>query len=191
MKMQSLQPVEFLQWALPRLGLRWSGFKKVRRQVTKRIARRIETLQLPDFGAYRRHLETHPQEWPLLDGFCRITISRFYRDRHLFGLLAREGLPESAGLFRSRSERRLLCWSAGCGAGEEAYTLVLIGALQLSQQPGSKRLLCPEQSQGASPVLARHRLFRGGRALLHQAGLSPEGEMECAGFTRCSAGRSL
>jgi hypothetical protein len=28
--------VVFLQWALPRLGLRWQGFRKVRRQVCRR-----------------------------------------------------------------------------------------------------------------------------------------------------------
>jgi len=134
MRTQAAQSVEFLQWVLPCLGLRWLGFRRVRRQVIKRIARRIETLQLPDFDAYRRYLKSHQQEWPLLDGFCRITISRFYRDRPIFDILAQEGLPELVGLCRSRSERRLLCWSAGCGAGEEAYTLVLIWVLHLALQ---------------------------------------------------------
>lgn len=130
MRTQDVQSVEFLQWALPRLGLRWPGFRKVRRQVVKRIGRRIEALQLKDIDAYRRYLEAHEQEWPLLDNFCRITISRFYRDRRLFDVLAREALPELAGRCRSRGERRLRCWSAGCGAGEEAYTLALIWELQ-------------------------------------------------------------
>jgi hypothetical protein len=49
--------VALLQWALPRMGMRWPGFRKVRRQVCKRIARRIADLGLPDLAAYRAHLE--------------------------------------------------------------------------------------------------------------------------------------
>ena len=52
--------VEFLQWALPKLGMRWSGFRKVRRQVCRRIERRRRELGLPSMGAYRDFLETHP-----------------------------------------------------------------------------------------------------------------------------------
>ncbi|MGX2039536.1 CheR family methyltransferase [Methylocaldum sp. MU1018] len=129
-----IQWADFLQWALPRLELRWPGFRKVRRQVIKRIARRIEELQLGDVGGYRRYLEVRADEWSRLDGFCRITISRFYRDRRIFDILACNGLPELIRLCRARGERRLLCWSAGCGAGEEAYTLVLIWALRIAPQ---------------------------------------------------------
>ena len=51
--------VEFLQWALPQLGLRWPGFRKVRRQVHKRIARRLSELSLTRLSDYRHYLETH------------------------------------------------------------------------------------------------------------------------------------
>jgi hypothetical protein len=59
--------VEFLQWALPRLGLRWSGFRKVRRQVCRRVRRRLDELELADLDTYRAHLEAHPEEWALFD----------------------------------------------------------------------------------------------------------------------------
>jgi chemotaxis protein methyltransferase CheR len=131
---QEAKWVDFLQWALPRLELRWPGFRKVRRQVIRRIARRMAELQMDDLDAYRRHLETHAEEWPRLDSFCRITISRFYRDRRVFDILARDGLPELIRLCRTRGERRIRGWSAGCGAGEEAYTLTLIWALQIAPQ---------------------------------------------------------
>lgn len=129
MRMHNTQAVEFLQWALPRLGLRWPGFRKVWRQVIKRTMRRIRALQLEDIDSYRSYLEAQQEEWKLLDSFCRITISRFYRDRRIFDVLAVEGLPELMDRCRTRGDRRLRCWSAGCGAGEEAYTLVLIWAL--------------------------------------------------------------
>ena len=53
----------FLQWALPRLGMRWLGFRKVRGQVCKRVRRRLKNLGLDGFAAYRAYLETHDDEW--------------------------------------------------------------------------------------------------------------------------------
>ncbi|HEY7654602.1 MAG TPA: hypothetical protein VIG07_17435, partial [Methylomirabilota bacterium] len=63
--------IQFLQWCLPRLGLRWPGFRKVRKRVYKRIARRIQELGLSGLSAYRSHLDTDAGEWAILDGLCR------------------------------------------------------------------------------------------------------------------------
>lgn len=75
--MKDTECVEFLQWALPRLHMRWQGFRKVRGQVCKRIGRRIRELNLGEGADYRTYLESHPAEWSVLDDLCRITISRF------------------------------------------------------------------------------------------------------------------
>ena len=83
--------VEFLQWALPRLRMRWAGFRKVRGQVCKRIGRRLKELGLGDIDAYRSYLDKHSEEWEILDGLCRITISRFHRDRKVFECLRDSG----------------------------------------------------------------------------------------------------
>jgi chemotaxis protein methyltransferase CheR len=118
---------DFLQWALPQLRLRWHGFRKVRRQVCRRIAGRIRELGLPGFEAYRAHLEAAPGEWERLDALCHVTISRFYRDRGVFDYLVRVVLPELA-----RQTATLEVWSAGCASGEEAYTLALVWQLELA-----------------------------------------------------------
>jgi chemotaxis protein methyltransferase CheR len=117
--------VAFLQWALPRLGLRWAGFRRVRRQVCRRIRRRLAALGLDGLAAYRAHLESHPGEWGALDAFCRIPISRFYRDRAVFEALARLVLPELARAARERGAAEIRAWSAGCASGEEPYSLSL------------------------------------------------------------------
>ena len=103
----------FLQWALPRLRLRWPGFRKVRRQPCKLIKRRIRELGLEGFGAYRQYLEEQPEEWELLDRFCRITISRFYRGQGVFNTIKDIILPELAQA-ATASGAPLRCWSAGC-----------------------------------------------------------------------------
>ncbi|MHC4818981.1 MAG: CheR family methyltransferase [Planctomycetota bacterium] len=124
--MKDTECVRFLQWALPRMRLRWRGFRKVRRQVGKRLGRRLAELGLRDLEAYRARLASDPgdAEWKVLDGFCRIPISRFYRDRAVFDHLFQEVLPALA-----RRHGEVACWSAGCASGEEPYTLAIAARL--------------------------------------------------------------
>lgn len=122
------QCVAFLQWALPRLGMRWPGFRQVRRQVCRRLRHRLGELGLPDLTAYRAHLAAHPAEWRELDARCRITISRFCRDR-VFCALGQRVLPALARRAAASGRKRVRAWSVGCASGEEVYTLVLIWRL--------------------------------------------------------------
>ncbi len=133
--------VTFLQWALPRLQMRWPGFRKVRKQVCKRIERRRKALNLPDVAAYKVYLEKQPEEWPRLDSFCRISISRFYRDRAVFDHLRREVWPTLARTILKQGETECRCWSIGCASGEEPYTLSLIWHLTLKAD--FPTLTCP------------------------------------------------
>lgn len=126
--------VAFLQWALPRLGLRWTGFRKVRRQVVRRIVRRLGELGLADLDTYRAYLETHPEEWRRLDLLCRVTISRFYRDRGVFWSLREHVLPALAEAARRRGGMTPRAWCAGSASGEEPYSLRL--AWDLDVGPG-------------------------------------------------------
>jgi chemotaxis protein methyltransferase CheR len=132
--MNDSQCVAFLQWALPRIGLRWAGFRKVRGQVCSRARRRARELGLPDLSAYRAYLEAHPAEWALLDGLTCITISRFYRDRGTFAFLAQAVLPALAIQAARRDSNRLEVWSIGCASGEEPYTVAIIWELELARR---------------------------------------------------------
>ena len=132
--MKNEQCVRFLQWALPQLGMRWPGFRKVRNQVCKHVDRHIQGLGLPSVEAYQAYLEEHPDEWERLDSLCRITISRFCRDKEVFALLAEEVLPSLVRGVRERGDSRLRIWSAGCGSGEEPYTLAVLWAIELQSQ---------------------------------------------------------
>jgi chemotaxis protein methyltransferase CheR len=123
--------VQFLQWALPQIRMRWPGFRKVRGQVCKRLQRRIQRLGLEGEKEYRQFLAQHPEEWQTLDSLTRVTISRFYRDRMMFAYLAQVVLPALARQTLSRGADCLKVWSAGAGAGEEPYTVAMIWRLQL------------------------------------------------------------
>jgi chemotaxis protein methyltransferase CheR len=112
--------------------MRWPGFRKVRRQVCRRVERRFWELGLPGFDAYRAYLEGDPAEWGQLDELCHVTVSRFYRDRAVFDFLGQTVLPALAR--RARDEGTPLeAWSAGCASGEEAYTLALLWRLAVAR----------------------------------------------------------
>ena len=118
--------IQFLQSSLPRLRMRWQGFRKVRGQVCKRIDRRLRELGLTHIAVYRSFLENSADEWAVLDSLCRVTISRFYRDREVFRFLEQVVLVKLSEEVIAQGDKELRCWSIGCASGEEPYTLAVL-----------------------------------------------------------------
>jgi chemotaxis protein methyltransferase CheR len=118
----------FLQWALPRRGFAWRGFRRVRRQVVRRIVARLDALHLDGPAAYRAYLEANPAEWAVFDALCRVTISRFFRDRGVYAALERE----LDGIAASIACGELRIWSAGCANGEEPYSIAILWHARLA-----------------------------------------------------------
>ena len=132
--MQDGECVVLLQWMLPALGLRWAGFRRVRKQVCKRISRRLTELGLQRVEDYRQYLGTHPDEWRVVDSLCTVTITRFYRDKGVFAYLGSTVLPELGARARRTGRTELLAWSAGCGSGEEPYSLALVWHFEIGDK---------------------------------------------------------
>jgi chemotaxis protein methyltransferase CheR len=124
--MEDNRCVQLLQYVLPQMRMQWRGFRKVRNQVCKRIHHRINELHLVDAESYLDYLQTHPDEWPVLDHACRVTVSRFYRDKIVLEHVQKEVLPALALAATDKGATALHGWSAGCAMGEEAYSLLLI-----------------------------------------------------------------
>lgn len=120
-----------LQWALPHLNHRWEGYRRVRRQVCKRLAARIDALGLADMPAYCRRLEEDPAEWTALCATLRVTVSHFFRNRGMFHALAQSILPALAELALKKDEKTFRVWSAGCASGEEPYSVSLLWSFDL------------------------------------------------------------
>jgi chemotaxis protein methyltransferase CheR len=174
--------IDFLKWALPQLGLRWPGYRKVRRLVAKRLNRRLAELGLADLAAYRAFLTEHPSEWARLDAMCRIPISRFYRDRGVFDAIGRQLLPAAAAMASTRGDDAVACWSAGCASGEEPYTLMLVWRFCVADRwPGfSFRVIATDAEE---TMIARAKAACYGRSSLEDL---PEEWRERA-FARCGA----
>ena len=130
--MDDRQCVRFLQWALPQLHMRWPGFRKVRGQLRKGLDRRMRDLGLASADEYRGYLGNHADEWQHLDAMCRITVSRFYRDKAVFATLTKQVLPALTEEAQQRGGLR--AWSAGCASGEEPYTLSILWRCELQSR---------------------------------------------------------
>ncbi len=158
--MSDQECVAFLQWALPRLHLKWTGYRKVRRQVCKRVKRRCRQLGLDSLGDYRAYLLAHDHEWPSLDRWCFISISRFYRDKAVFQCLQQEVLPFLARRAMAGGRHELRLWSIGCGGGEEPYTIALMWRLALEPHfPGLHLHILATDSEPRQLARARRACY--------------------------------
>lgn len=178
--------VAFLQWALPRLRMRWPGYRRVCGQVCKRIDRRMRVLRLPGVEAYRHWLEAHPDEWDVLDDLARVTISRFYRDRRVFERLEHSILPRCARAAIAAGRSRICIASLGCGSGEEPYSVALVWCLKL-------QALFPALGLRILAVDAdSHLLERARRGCYHPGSMKelPD-DLRESGFIRTASGPCL
>ncbi len=124
--MRDRECVILLQRVLPLIGMRWEGFRKVRRQVCGKLRKRMEELGIDNVHGYLEYIEKNRSEYSVIDPLCRVTISRFFRDRGLFTALIDHSLPRLAEKVCSSGNRKFRIWSAGSASGEEAYTLKII-----------------------------------------------------------------
>ncbi len=105
--------------------------------VSTRLNRRLRALGLSGFAAYCDFLDS-PEgaaERRMMISALTTNVSSFFREDHHFGLLRSEILPPL--LDRARSGGRVRLWSAGCAAGQEAYSIAMVLA---ALEPGFAKL---------------------------------------------------
>jgi chemotaxis protein methyltransferase CheR len=114
------------------LGLSWTGYRKVRKGVKRRISRHMLGLNCSDMAGYLHELDRNAEARDECKRLMTVSISRFFRDRRLWDLLHEEILP---GLIEE-NPGTISVWSAGCASGEEAYSLkILYNELESSTEP--------------------------------------------------------
>ena len=103
--------------------------------LARSFERRRQVLADMSAPAYMRLLE---QEKPEADVFMRsleIHHSEFFRDPLVFALLEQRLLPELARTKATSDYPELRVWSAGCAAGQEAYSIAIL-LRELSETAG-------------------------------------------------------
>lgn len=88
----------------------------------RRIAVRMRARGVPDFTAYSSLLDRDPAEWEPLLAALTINVTKLFRDRDVYDVLARDVIPAVWAL----PSPALRVWSAGCASGEEAHSLAVL-----------------------------------------------------------------
>jgi chemotaxis methyl-accepting protein methylase len=91
--------------------------------VTRRVLNRMISVGAETFEQYLGLLRSDAAEPQRLLERVTIKVSRFYRNAQTFDLLRHEVIP---ALVAARGGAPLRIWSAGCGCGEEPWTLAML-----------------------------------------------------------------
>jgi two-component system CheB/CheR fusion protein len=103
-------------------GFDFGGYKRA--SLMRRVSRRLQMLGIGGFEEYRDYLEVHQAEFSLLFNTILINVTSFFRDPEAWDYLAGEVLPGM--LERKPAGSPIRVWSAGCAAGQEAYTIAMV-----------------------------------------------------------------
>ncbi len=104
------------------LDYSWSGYRKVRKGVKKRIRRHMQQLYCRDVSAYLKVLDRQPDRRQECELLMTVSISRFFRDRRLWEMLENRWLPDII----ATNPLKMKVWSAGCGCGQEPYSFKIV-----------------------------------------------------------------
>jgi len=120
------------QQLLNAFDLSWEGYRKVRKGVKKRIGRHMQQQGYRELSDYLSGLDRNPRAREECERLLTVSISRFFRDRHLWDILEGRILPALV----ENQPHELFAWSAGCACGEEVYSLKIVwDRLHLNHAP--------------------------------------------------------
>jgi two-component system CheB/CheR fusion protein len=105
-------------------GFDFGGYKQSSLQ--RRIAKRMEAVNVPSYAEYVDYLEVHPDEFVHLFDTILINVTAFFRDPAAWQYVAAEVVPRI--LAAKKNGETIRVWSAGCASGEEAYTAAILFA---------------------------------------------------------------
>ena len=90
----------------------------------RQIERRMATASIRDLGDYLNAIRKNPKEIELLAKDMLIHVTRFFRDKDAFDVMAKTVV---ADLVRQQPlDKPIRIWNAGCSTGEETYSIVML-----------------------------------------------------------------
>ena len=118
MPIDSYQLNALLEIVQEKTGTDLTGYRKptLHRRISERLARM--GINADEYLAICR---SDKHECTELVNTVAINVSEFFRNPEMFEVIARSILPPLAG-----EKRNLRIWSAGCAAGEEAYSIAIL-----------------------------------------------------------------
>jgi chemotaxis protein methyltransferase CheR len=112
----------------------FAGYR--RSMLQRRISARMAKLRLWDCDDYLRRLRTDPAECEQLIDTILINVSSFFRNPVVFEVIAQSALTAILEAKRSAQSGEIRVWSAGCAAGEEAFSAAILIDQALGDEAG-------------------------------------------------------
>lgn len=119
-------------------GCDLTGYK--RSTLMRRFWHRMQSLKIDSYQSYLQYLQRHAKEHQALLNDVLINFTSFFRDHDAWDYLASDIIPKIIASKKPHEPIRV--WSAGCAAGQEIYSLLIL----LSQALGIDS--CIERVQG-------------------------------------------
>jgi len=117
---------------LDRFGFSWTGFRRVRKGVKKRLARHMHETGCQNMEDYIEAIERDRGVRLQFERLMTVSISRFFRDRRFWKIMQGRILT----IIAKNACQVVRVWSAGCASGEEVYSLrILWEGLRKSYTP--------------------------------------------------------
>lgn len=128
-------------------GIDFSHYKQS--TVMRRVARRLELNQSLDLDDYVARLRDDSREVNSLYKDLLIGVTEFFRDAEAFERLETDVIPQLLERTSPRDELRI--WVAGCGTGEEAYSLAILldEALARRVRPSNVKIFATDVHQAS------------------------------------------
>ncbi|MBE3557018.1 MAG: protein-glutamate O-methyltransferase CheR [Firmicutes bacterium] len=111
----------FCQWAQAKLGLSLGEYKEA--QLQRRVHSFVRRHGLDDLATLRAFLGENPSGLSLFLHEVMIHVTSFFRDPKLWSAFA-------SAISRHTPTGEIRAWDAGCGAGQETYSLAMLLALR-------------------------------------------------------------
>ncbi len=102
-------------------GFDFTGYK--RSSVMRRVDRRMQEIHVAGYDDYLDYLQVHPREFTPLFNTILINVTSFFRDAEAWEQLRTQVVPD---LLARKGDEPIRLWSAGCAAGQEAYSLAML-----------------------------------------------------------------
>src|SRR5207244_5337496 len=97
----------------------------------RRVGKRMQALGIEHYEEYRRHLDTHDDEFAELFNTILINVTGFFRDPEAWEYVAAEIVPR---IVEARQGEQIRVWSTGCATGEEAFTAAMVLAEAVGEE---------------------------------------------------------
>src|SRR3954454_7792744 len=124
-----------LEFLKTQRGFDFTGYKRTTLQ--RRVAKRMEEVDIAEYRDYLDHLEVSPDEFTELFNTILINVTGFFRDAPAWQYLRHEILPQ---ILSDKGDDEIRIWSAGCASGEEAYSIAMLLVEALGEEAVHERV---------------------------------------------------